>query len=151
MATSFPVLHGTMSIARCVRELLRFRVLAMPVVDGEGRYLGQFRKNYFISQVLPQVAVHDLRLDRIERMIETGLLSDTMADVRKRFADIADDPVSRHVDDKAPVLRPEQPMVAAMFCLFHGRNFLPVVDPANGKLLGVVSAWDVLENIIKPD
>lgn len=149
MATSFPVLHGTMSIVQCVMELLRFRVLAMPVVDGEGRYLGQFRKNLLIAEVLPQVAVQDERFERIERMIDTGLLSDTMKDVRNRFAAIADNPVLDHLDKKAPVLRPDQPMVTAMFYLFRGRNFLPVVEPANGKLVGVVSAWDVLENIIK--
>lgn len=151
MATSFPVLHGPMSIERCVMELLRFRVLAMPVVDEAGRYLGQFRKNLLIAEVLPQVAVQDERFERIARMIDTGLLSDTMADVRKRFAAIADNPVSEHLDKQAPVLHPDQPMVAAMCYLFRGRNFLPVVDPSDGKLVGVVSAWDVLENIIKPD
>lgn len=150
MATDFPVLTGGMTLDECIRKLLQYRVLAMPVVDADGRYLGQFRKNLLISLVLPQAAVQDERFDRIARMIETGLLSDTMADVRERFAAIAHEPVSRHLDEKAPVLRPDQPLVTAMFYLFRGRNFLPVVEEG-GILVGVVSAWDVLENIIDKD
>jgi CBS domain-containing protein len=148
MATSYPVLSAGMTLIECVRTLLQNRVLAMPVVDEAGKYLGQFRKNLLVSAVLPQVAVHDQRFERIARMIDTGLLQDTMADVRERFAALADEPVSRYLDTEAPVLRPEQPLVTAMFYLFHGRNFLPVVEPGSGLLVGVVSAWDVLESII---
>lgn len=149
MATSFPVLKADTPLTECVRTLLQNRVLAMPVVDDAGRYLGQFRKNLLVSAVLPQVAVLDQRLDRIARMIDTGLLRDTMADVRERFSVIANDPVSSHLDKEAPVLRPDQPLVAAMFYLFRGRNFLPVVAAETGVLVGVVSAWDVLESIVR--
>lgn len=148
MATSFPVLKPGMSLTECVRTLLQNRVLAMPVVDESGKYLGQFRKNLLVSAVLPQVVVHDQRFERIARMIDTGLLRDTMAEVRERFSLIADEPVSRHLDTEAPVLRPEQPLVTAMFYLFQGRNFLPVVDADTGVLVGVVSAFDILESII---
>jgi CBS domain-containing protein len=148
MATSYPALSAGMTLTECVRTLLQNRVLAMPVVDDAGKYLGQFRKNLLVSALLPQVAVHDPRFERISRMIDTGLLQDTMADVRERFAVIADEPVIRHLDTKAPVLRPDQSLVTAMFYLFQGRNFLPVVEPESGLLVGVVSAWDVLESII---
>jgi CBS domain-containing protein len=148
MATSYPVLSAGMTLAECVRILLINRVLAMPVIDDAGKYIGQFRKNLLVSAVLPQVAVLDQRFERIARMIDAGLLHDTMADVRERFSAIADEPVSRHLDTEAPVLWPEQPLVIAMFYLFRGRNFLPVVEPGSGLLVGVVSAWDVLESII---
>jgi CBS-domain-containing membrane protein len=150
MATGYPVLSADMTLTECVRTLLQNRVLAMPVVDESGKYLGQFRKNLLISAVLPQVGVLDQRFERIARMIEAGLLRDTMQDVRDRFAEIAGDPVGKHLDRDAPVLRPEQPLVTAMFYLYQGRNFLPVVEADSGLLVGVVSTWDVLENIIKP-
>jgi CBS-domain-containing membrane protein len=150
MATGYPVLSAEMTLTECVRTLLQNRVLAMPVVDESGKYLGQFRKNLLVSAVLPQVGVLDKRFERIARMIDAGLLRDTMQDVRERFAAIAEDPVSLHLDKEAPVLRPEQPLVTAMFYLYHGRNFLPVVEPDTGLLVGVISTWDVLESIIKP-
>lgn len=149
MATHYPVLTAGMTLTECVRALLSNQVLAMPVVDGNGKYMGQFRKNLLIASVLPQVAVHDPRFDRIARMIDGGVLTENMEDVRERFAAIADKPVSRYLDTDTPVLRPEQPLVAAMFYLFHGRNFLPVVEPDSGLLVGVISAWDILEKVIQ--
>ena len=148
MATRYPVLTAGMTLTECVRALLSNQVLAMPVVDENGKYLGQFRKNLLIASVLPQVAVHDPRFDRIARMIDGGILTESMEDVRERFAAIADKPVSRYLDTDTPVLRPEQPLVTAMFYLFHGRNFLPVVEPDSGLLVGVISAWDILEKVV---
>jgi CBS-domain-containing membrane protein len=149
MATGYPVLTPNMSLLQCVRALLQNRVLAMPVVDDSGRYLGQFRKNLLVSALLPQVAVQDKRFERIARMIETGLLRATMPEVRDRFRAIAEEPVGRYLDTEAPVLRPDQSIVTAMCYLYQGRNFLPVVEPATGRLVGVISAFDVLESITR--
>ena len=148
MATDYPVLTAGMTLAECLRSFVQNKVLAMPVVDNNGRYIGQFRKNLLIAAILPQVAVHDPRFDRIAKMIDGGMLSETMEDVRERFSAIADKPVRRYLDTDTPVLRPDQPLVTAMFYLFHGRNFLPVVEPASGLLVGVISAWDILESIL---
>lgn len=150
MATDYPVLTAEMPITECVGALLKHRVLSMPVVDAQGKYLGQFRKVLLLAALLPEVAVHDPDFDRITRMIDSGLLKDTMADVRGRYATIANDPVGKHLDPEAPVLRPDQPLVAAMFYLFQGHNFLPVVEKETGLLVGEVSAWHVLECIIQP-
>ena len=151
MATDYPVLTAGMTLAQCLQALVTNKVLAMPVVDNSGRYIGQFRKNLLIAAILPQVAVHDPRFDRIAKMIDGGMLSETMEDVRERFSVIADKPVRRYLDTDTPVLRPDQPLVTAMFYLFHGRNFLPVVEPASGLLVGVISAWDILDSILGKD
>ena len=148
MATRYPVLTASMTLTQCVQTLIKNQVLAMPVVDENGRYLGQFRKNLLIAAILPQVAVHDPRFDRIARMVDSPGMSETMGDVRERFAAIADKPVNRYLDTDTPVLRPDEPLIVAMFYLFHGRNFLPVVEPVSGLLVGVVSSWDVLETLI---
>ncbi len=149
MATEYPVLTSRMTLTECVQTLLKNRVLAMPVVDDTGRYIGQFRKNLLIAAILPQVAVHDPRFDRIANTLDGGIFAETMDDVRERFAAIKDKQVSRYLDTDTPVLHPDQPQVAAMFYLFHGRNFLPVVEPASGLLVGVISPWDILASMIK--
>ncbi|MEO8615998.1 MAG: CBS domain-containing protein [Luteolibacter sp.] len=149
MVTDYPVLTAKMTLTECLRNLIENRVLAMPVVDDRGRYLGQFRKNLLIAAILPQVAVHDPRFDRIANTLEGGMFAETMNDVRERFSAIADKAVSRYLDTDTPVLRPDQPQVAAMFYLFHGRNFLPVVEPDSGLLVGVISPWNILKSIIR--
>lgn len=143
------VLSAETTFANGVRQLLARRVLAMPVVDEERRYLGMFRKNHVISSVLPQVAVHEDKFSQVTRMIDAGLLRDTLHDVCQRSAEIADEPVSKHVSQETPVLRPEQPLVNALYHLYRGRNFLPVVDPASHRLCGVISTWDVLETVME--
>ena len=149
MSTHYPVLTSNMTLAECLRSFLDNKVLAMPVIDEGGRYLGQFRKNLLIAAILPQVAVHDPTFDRIARLLEGGMFSETMDDIRERFAAIADKPVKKYLDTDTPVLRPDQPLVATMFYLFHGRNFLPVVEPTSNLLVGVLSPWDILARIVK--
>ena len=147
MKTEYPVLTDTMTLEESVDALLENKVLAMPVVDRGGKYIGQFRKNILIAAVLPQVAVHDPRFDRIAKTIERGSLEETLKDVRDRFAAIAKNPVRRYLDTDTPELRPDQPIIYSIFYLFHGRNFLPVVEPDSGLLVGVISAWDILGSI----
>ena len=65
-----------------------------------------------------------------------------------RSLGVSEPTVRRYLDTDTPVLRPGQPLVTAMFYLFHGRNFLPVVEPASGLLVGVISAWDILDSIL---
>jgi CBS-domain-containing membrane protein len=148
MSETSLVLLSTVPLRVAVETLLTHRLLAMPVVDEQRRYLGQFRKNLVVATVLPQVALHDDRFSQVARMIDAGLLQDTLQDVQERFAAIAHQPVSSHLDRNAPVLRPDQPLITALFYLFRGRNFLPVVEPSTQRLLGTISAWDVLERMI---
>ena len=46
-----------------------------------------------------------------------------------------------------PILRLDTPVMNAVLYLYRTRSYLPVVDEASGKLLGVVSTWDVLGRI----
>lgn len=149
MDTAPRVLAPETTFAAAVQMLLDHRLLAMPVVDGRGRYLGIFRKNLVISSALPQVALHDDRFSQVARMIDAGLLSDSLQDVRARCAKVAGQPVSQHLDREAPVLRPDQSLVQALYHLYRGRNFLPVVETKSERLLGVVSTWHVLESMMR--
>lgn len=150
MDASPAVLTADTPFRDAIRALLKHRVLALPVVDDRGRYLGVLRKNRVIAGVLPQVAIYDDHFHQIARLVDAGLLRDDLQDVRARFATIADAPVSRFACLDTPVLRPDQPLVTALHYLYRGRNFLPVVDPTDNRLCGVISTWDVLETVMEP-
>lgn len=147
MVTDPPVLSPATTVAAAVACLLQHRLLSMPVVDDNRHYLGVFSKRHLIACLLPAVATHMDRLHQMERMIEAGMLQDTLDEVRERYAAIANNPVSEHLDTTMTVLRPDQPLVNALFFLYSGRNLLPVVEPNSHILAGVVSTWDVLERI----
>lgn len=147
MITDPPVLSPAITVAEAVALLLENRLLSMPVVDGKRHYLGLFSKRHLIACLLPTVATQKDPQHQMERMIEAGLLQDTLEEIRERYAAIADQPVSEHLDTSTTVLRPDQPLVNALFFLYTGHNLLPVVEPNSHVLAGVVSTWDVLARI----
>ncbi|WP_221030375.1 CBS domain-containing protein [Actomonas aquatica] len=148
MDASPAVLQADTSFRDSIAALLQHRLLAMPVVDAAGHYLGVFRKNRVIAGVLPQVAVYDDHFHQITRMVDAGLLRDDLRQVQERFATLADLPVAQFACLDTPVLRPDQPLVTALHYLYRGRNFLPVVDPTDHRLCGIISTWDVLESVL---
>ena len=150
MITDPPVLSPTMTVAVAVASLLQYRLLSMPVVDATRHYLGQFSKKHLIACLLPAIATQSDPQHQMERMIEAGLLQDTLDEVCERYAAVANNPVCDHLDKTHIVLRPEQPLVNALFFLYSGHNLLPVVEPNSHVLAGVVSTWDVLARITNP-
>jgi CBS domain-containing protein len=147
MITNPPVLSPETTVGDAVEQLLRNRVLSMPVVDGDRHYLGQFTKKHLISRLLPALATQIDPQHQVERMIEAGLLQDTLEEVRQRYSGISGEPVSQHYDPTVTVLRPDQPLVSALYFLYAGRNALPVVEPGSRLLAGVVSTWDLLARV----
>ena len=147
MITDPPVLAPAMTVAEAVACMLQNHLLAMPVVDANRHFLGLFSKRHLLACLLPTEATHTDPQHQMERMIGAGLLQDTLEEVRQRYAAIADNPVSEHLDKTAIMLRPDQSLVNALFYLYSGHNLLPVVEPNSHVLAGVVSTHDVLEHI----
>ncbi len=46
------------------------------------------------------------------------------------------------------VVTPDTPLVETLLVLYRNRTSIPVVDPENNKLLGMISYWDVGEKIL---
>ena len=147
MITDPHVLSPGTTVGEAVGLLLQNHVLSMPVVDCNRHFLGQFTKKHFISRLLPALAIQTDPQHQIERMIEAGLLQDTLEEVSARYAAIASEPVSKHYDTSVTVLHPDQPLVTALYLLYAGRNALPVVERESKILAGVVSTWDLLARI----
>jgi CBS domain-containing protein len=147
MITDPHVLSPETTVGEAVGLLIKNRVLSMPVVDGNRHFLGQFTKKHFLSRLLPTLAVQTDPQHQVERMIEAGLLQDTLEEVRQRYAAIAGEPVSMHYDTSVTVLHPDQPLVTALYLLYAGHNALPVVERGSKILAGVVSTWDLLARV----
>ena len=47
----------------------------------------------------------------------------------------------------APTLKPDSPLMEAVLLVYRTRNFVPVVDPASKRLIGVVSTWHILAQL----
>jgi CBS domain-containing protein len=147
MTASPAVVLPAQTVAEALELLMRHRLLALPVVERDQRYRGMFRRSLLIGRLLPRIAQLEDKLDNVARIIEAMGASETLDHVRARFAAIAQDRVLEHVDKITPPLRPDTPLMDTVHLLARTRSILPVVDERTGKLVGVVSAWDLLAKL----
>lgn len=145
-----PVLLATDTVGNALRLMLQHRYLALPVVDSNRLYLGLFAKSRLFGLMLPSVVSLEDVLPRIAQITDLAYLSDDLDDLRERFAALRERPVAGYADRKAPMVKPDSPLMEALFLVFRTRNFVPVVDPADGRLAGVISSWDVLAKLDDP-
>lgn len=139
------VLKPTDSVRFALEEMVKFRLPALPVVDGGGRYLGMLPRSRLIALAMPRVLSHEDESHPLSHLLQVGFIQDTLVDLQGRLDAVANDPVSGHLDTEVPVLEAETPLMNAMLFLYRQRNILPVVE--DGRLLGIVSVWDVLARI----
>jgi CBS-domain-containing membrane protein len=130
-----------------LRLLLQNKLLALPVVYDDGRYFGMFLRSRLVAMLLPRIVQLEQRIPEVARLLEVGFLSETIEDVQERFRAVADQPVSDFTQTDAPILRPDTPIMNAILFLYRTRSYLPVVDEGTGRLVGVVSTWDILGRI----
>jgi len=144
MSEPAAVLKPDDTIALALRIMVENRVPALPITAGDGRYIGILPRSRLIALAMPRVLWQDDSRHPFSR-VQGGFLRDTLATLQERLDNAANDPVSRHLDPDIPVLSPDETLMDAMRYLHRQRNIVPVVD--KGKLVGVVSVWDVLARI----
>jgi len=145
MSASPAVLKPTDSVLTALKTLVELQLPALPVVESDGRYVGMMPRSRLIALAMPRVLSHEDDQHPLSHLLQVGFIPDTLADLQARMDAVADEPLSLYLDTGVPVLTPETPLMNAMLCLYQRRNILPVVE--NGKLLGIVSVWDVLARI----
>ncbi len=122
------------------RILTERRIRSLPVVDGEGVYRGMFDLYDIWRVLLPKAAT--LGGDALR---DLAFLPASPEQLREKLQEASNRPVSEFLDDeKTPSVPPEAPVKEAILLLYrHGGN-LPVVDRQSRKLVGIVSAWEIL-------
>jgi CBS-domain-containing membrane protein len=131
------VLRCTDKISLAADHIMAQRCRRLPVIDEEGRYVGVFGINCLLRLVLPQAVI-------IERGLETAsFMKTTLSDLHRRFNEVKDEPITLGIKDDASTVAPDTPLVETLRVLYGHMGSLPVVDPDDGRLLGVVSYWDV--------
>lgn len=139
------VLKPNDSVLFALQTMVEHRIPALPVAEADGRYVGMLPRSRLIALAMPRVLSHEDGQHPMSHLLQVGFIQDTLADLQERLDNVAKDPVNRHVDPDAPAVAPDTPLMNAMLFLYRQRNILPVVD--HGKLVGVVSVWDVLARI----
>ena len=137
MNSSPVVLHHTDKIHHAAEHIMEHRMRRIPVVDEEGHYIGVFGINCLLRMVLPKAV---LMKDGLE---SASFLTTDLSDLHHRYNEIMDQPVTICMTDEAKVISPDTPLIETLRILYNYMGSLPVVDPDDGRLLGMVSYWDV--------
>jgi CBS-domain-containing membrane protein len=131
------VLAATDTIAKGIGYIMDNRFRNVPIVDDQGRYMGVFGVGCMLRLVLPRAALMEHGLTDI------SFVSDSLKDLRRRLRELEDTPVTICLSDEATVIEPDMPLLETLLVLYRTRRSVPVVDPKDRRLLGVVSYWDV--------
>lgn len=140
--TSFRQLAPTDTVAEAAVLMLKGQATDLPVVDAAGKLLGMFKLQRLYANLLPKAVligtgVPDLRF-----------MSDSIDEVRERMAEIAHLPVKAFMVKPDLTAAPDASPFELVHLLYRGANNIPVVDPATGRLVGVVATHDVLAALV---
>lgn len=135
-------LHPTDKISKGVECIMKYRYRRLPVVDEEGRFQGVFGVNCLMRLVLPKAVVMEDGLNTVSYVRES------LSDLHRRLKEVENEPVSMCMLYESSQVSPDTPLLETLLILYKTRASLPVVDPNTGKLLGVISYFDVGEKIL---
>jgi len=135
----FDSLCDTDTVADVARHMLHRRVSDLPVVDADGKLLGMFKLDRLLAGLLPAAVLVGYGVPDLN-----FLSHNTIAELRARMREIDCRPVREFVVVSDQVVTPDTPPLEIVLLLYRGANNVPVVDPGTGRLVGMVSARDVL-------
>ncbi len=120
--------------------MLDDRVSDLPVVDASGAFVGMFKLDRLYAALLPKAALIG------DGMADLAFVSDTLGQLREKMREIEHLPGAR-VRRASPndVVHPDTTPLQIVLLLHQGANNIPVVARDTGKLVGMVSARDVLD------
>jgi CBS domain-containing protein len=142
-----PKAHPDDTVGEAINRMIEQRVLALPIVNNDGVYLGLFAKSSLFSLILPRVIAHEDQLPPVAQLGELHFLQDDLPQIQERVAEISGHKIREYTDATAPIVHPDAPIIAALVHIHRSRNFVPVIQPDTGKLLGIISTWDVLQRL----
>jgi CBS domain-containing protein len=109
----------------------------VPVVDSKGCYLGVISSNRLLASILPKAATMDAG------MADLSFVKDTVEELRERWREAEDLPVTTFIDTSLRTVPPEASLTETLLALYQNRTSLPVVEEETGRLVGIVSHWGV--------
>jgi CBS domain-containing protein len=136
--TAFPRLSDADTVGEAMRRMLDDRVNDMPVVDASEKLIGMFKLDRLYATLLPKAALIGYGIP------DLAFVSDTLGQLRERMREIEAHPVRDYVVKPTHVVFPDTSPLEIVLLLHQGANNVPVVDRVGGRLVGMVSARDLL-------
>jgi CBS domain-containing protein len=143
--TDFSKLDANETVGEALQRMLADRVSDMPVVDGAGKLIGMFKLEELYASLLPKAALLG------HGMADLSFASETLEELREKMDKIDDRPVHEFVVVPRHVVHEDTTPLEIVLLLHQGENNVPVADRASGRLIGMVSARDLLTALMPGD
>ena len=137
------VLKSNDTIRTAAKYIMDNRYRALPVVDEEGRYLGVFGVNCLLRLVLPKAVMMESGLENV------GFIHESLHDLHERLKEVENDSIATCMHSDITTVTPNTPLVETLLLLYRTRISIPVVAPGTGKLVGMISYFDVGQKILQ--
>lgn len=136
-------LNETDTIECAARYIMKYRYRNLPVVDKEFRYLGMFGVNCLLKQVIPKAVFLPQGLENV------SFIHESFEDLYLRYKEVKNLPISVCMNKEIQPVAPDTPLTEMMLQLYHTRSSIAVVDPDTGRLLGMISYWEIGRKIME--
>ena len=130
------------TVSKAANLLFKHHFRSIPVIDSDGKMVGQFSVHGLLGLMVPKIATMDKGLPRMP------WVSDHIKDLQRRLKDCEDQPVEKYADKDYIVLHPDTPLTRTVLGLYHCHDNLPVIDPETDRLVGIISYWDVVSHLL---
>jgi CBS domain-containing membrane protein len=130
-------------LSRAIEILRDNRFRSVPVVDANGVMLGQFGIHALLALIVPKAAMMN------GGSLNFAFINDDFDDLQRRLVEERDQPVGRFAKKDAVVLHPDTALTHVVLNLYNCHNNLPVVERKTGKLVGIVSYWDIVGRLLE--
>ena len=149
MTSRVITLHPDDKVLDALMLMHKHHVRNMPVVDDSGAFIGLFGVRRLGHLLLPRAAVDLSRYS----VADLSFLPDEIEQMSERWQEIAREPVARFLEKKKKLLfcKPDTSFPQLLELIEKSKDSsLPVIviEGDTKKLVGMVSAWDVLEGIV---
>ncbi len=135
-------LRADQTVGEAIRILREHRFRSVPVIESDGTMIGQFSVRTILSLLLPKVATLRGGLRRI------SFMHDSMEDLQRRLSDNLDEPLRDHAHTNVECVATDDPLSQTVLALFEKQENLPVINEV-GKLVGILSYWDVVDHLVE--
>ena len=144
------VLHATDTIGKAADEIMKVHHRSLPVVDDFGRFLGVVTVDCMLYLVLPKIATMQKEKERL-RLESMPYVTNGLVDLRRRLKKALDYPVTICLKEKQKVhfVHPDTPLVETLLTMYYCKANLPVVEKDTGRLVGMISYYDVGAKIME--
>lgn len=139
-------LRPTDTIGIAAAKIMEEHLRCLPVVDENGRFLGVISVSCLLFLVLPKIATMQQEKYPLDSM---PYVTSSMDDLRRRLKKAIDYPITICLKEGVKVVHPDTPIVETLLTLYKTKANLPVVERESGRLAGMISYYDVGDEIMK--